>query len=196
MKIRHMIYLGIGGSILIIIVVLVYLEGNAGVSNGNIKKVQDDTANNVAQHSDSQRSIRISVANVTVNKINNNNSYIQVIFDVNNPTRGTIILEEIQYDMMIGNARLASGSIGEKLEGFLTPSADIYPIIGNSSVILKDRQVVNRHNLGALIWNKIYQGNAEYTIDGTISYKSTTGLESNRLEKDFKLTFPPRHNIV
>ncbi len=85
MKIR-LIYLGIGGSILIIIVVLVYLEGNAGVSNGNIKKVQDDTANNVAQHSDSQRSIRISVANVTVNKINNNNSYIQVIFDVNNPT--------------------------------------------------------------------------------------------------------------
>jgi hypothetical protein len=32
------------------------------------------------------------------------------------------------------------------------------------------------------------QGKATYLVTGTISYKSTSGLESNRSENDFKLT--------
>jgi hypothetical protein len=196
MKLMRKTYLVSGALLLIIITVfLVYLESNARLNSGNIKKVQNEITNNETQTSSSQKQIRISITNLTVNRINDNDSNVQVIFDVTNPSEGTIILEEIQYNIIVKNTKLVSGSIGQKLEGFLTPAADIYPIIGNSSIILKDRKMIDRHNFDSTIWNNFDQEKTSVTINGTISYKSTTGLESNRSEKDFRFTVPTHHNL-
>ena len=142
MKLMRKIYLVSGALLLITITaILVYVESNARLNSGNIKKVQNEITNNETQTSNSQKQIRISITNLTVNRINDNDSNVQVIFDVTNPSEGTIILEEIQYNIIVKNTKLVSGSIGQKLEGFLTPSADIYPIIGNSSIMLKDKKI-------------------------------------------------------
>jgi hypothetical protein len=196
MKLMRKIYIVSGALLLItIIVILVYVESNARLNSGNIKKVQNEITNNETQTSSSQKQIRISITNLTVNRINDNDSNVQVIFDVTNPSEGTIILEEIQYNIIVKNTKLVSGSIGQKLEGFLTPAADIYPIIGNSSIMLKDRKMIDRHNFDPTIWNNFDQEKTSVTINGTISYKSTTGLESNRSEKDFRFTVPTHHNL-
>jgi hypothetical protein len=196
MKLMRKIYLVSGAILLITItVILVYVESNARLNSGNIKKVQNEITNNETQTSNSQKQIRISITNLTVNRINDNDSNVQVIFDVTNPSEGTIILEEIQYNLIVKNTKLVSGSIGQKLEGFLTPAADIYPIIGNNSIMLKDRKMIDRHNFDSTIWNNFDQEKTSVTINGTISYKSTTGLESNRSEKDFRFTVPTHHNL-
>jgi hypothetical protein len=196
MKLMRKIYLVSGAILLITItVILVYVESNARLNSGNIKKVQNEITNNETQTSNLQKQIRISITNLTVNRINDNDSNVQVIFDVTNPSEGTIILEEIQYNIIVKNTRLVSGSIGQKLEGFLTPAADIYPIIGNSSIMLKDRKMIDRHNFDSTIWNNFDQEKTSVTINGTISYKSTTGLESNRSEKDFRFIVPTHHNL-
>lgn len=196
MKLMRKIYLVSGAILLITItVILVYVESNARLNSGNIKKVQNEITNNETQTSNLQKQIRISITNLTVNRINDNDSNVQVIFDVTNPSEGTIILEEIQYNLIVKNTKLVSGSIGQKLEGFLTPAADIYPIIGNNSIMLKDRKMIDRHNFDSTIWNNFDQEKTSVTINGTISYKSTTGLESNRSEKDFRFTVPTHHNL-
>ena len=123
MKLMRKIYLVSGALLLITITaILVYVESNARLNSGNIKKVQNEITNNETQTSNSQKQIRISITNLTVNRINDNDSNVQVIFDVTNPSEGTIILEEIQYNIIVKNTKLVSGSIGQKLEGFLTPS--------------------------------------------------------------------------
>jgi hypothetical protein len=196
MKLMRKIYLVSGALLLITITaILVYVESNARLNSGNIKKVQNEITNNETQTSNSQKQIRISITNLTVNRINDNDSNVQVSFDVTNPSERTIILEEIQYNIIVKNTKLVSGSIGQKLEGFLTPAADIYPIIGNSSIMLKDKKMIDRHNFDSTIWNNFDQGKTSATINGTISYKSTTGLESNRSEKDFRFTVPTHHNL-
>ena len=121
MKLMRKIYLVSGALLLITITaILVYVESNARLNSGNIKKVQNEITNNETQTSNSQKQIRISITNLTVNRINDNDSNVQVIFDVTNPSEGTIILEEIQYNIIVKNTKLVSGSIGQKLEGFLT----------------------------------------------------------------------------
>ena len=191
MKIIHKIYF-ISGSLTIIIVLvfLVYIESNASLNSGLFKNIHNEIKNNEASNSDSHRQVGISIANLALNRINNNDSALQISFNVTNPNAGTLILEEIQYNIIIQNIKLVSGSIGQMLEGFLTPSTDIFPIVGNSSIILKDRKVIDRDIFDSNIWKKIDRGVSRVIINGTISYKSTTGLESNRSEKNFQFTAP------
>lgn len=196
MKLMRKIYFVSGAfSLIIITVLLFYVESNARLNSGDIKKVQNEITNNETQTSNSQKQIRILITNLTINRVNDNDSNVQVIFDVTNPTEGTISLEEIQYNIIVKNTKLVSGSIGQKLEGFLTPSADLYPIIGNSSIMLKDRNMIDLHNFDSTIWNIFDQGQTSVTINGTVSYKSNTGLESNRSEKNFRFTVLAHHNL-
>src|SRR6478752_2666417 len=107
MKLMRKIYLVSGALLLITITaILVYVESNARLNSGNIKKVQNEITNNETQTSNSQKQIRISITNLTVNRINDNDSNVQVIFDVTNPSEGTIILEEIQYNIIVKNTKL------------------------------------------------------------------------------------------
>jgi LEA14-like dessication related protein len=116
----------------------VYIESNASLNSGIFKNIHNEIKNNEASNSDSHRQVGISIANLALNRINNNDSAVQISFNVTNPNAGTLILEEIQYNIIIQNIKLVSGSIGQMLEGFLTPSTDIFPIVGNSSIIQKD----------------------------------------------------------
>ena len=142
-----------------------------------------------------QQPIKLSVKDISVKSTNNTAAEIQIAFSANNPTKGTVIIEEIQYNVLVDGIRIVSGNIGQRLEGFLTSSATIFPIVSGSEVILKDKQITHRNSANEAIWNKLIEGkdnNAKikYLITGTISYKQGSVLEKTGAENDFKLTFP------
>jgi LEA14-like dessication related protein len=142
-----------------------------------------------------QQPIKLSVKDISVKSTNNTAAEIQIAFSANNPTKGTVIIEEIQYNVLVDGIRIVSGNIGQRLEGFLTSSATIFPIVSGSEVILKDKQIAHRNSANEVVWNKLIEGkdnNAKikYLITGTISYKQGSVLEKTGAENDFKLTFP------
>jgi LEA14-like dessication related protein len=142
-----------------------------------------------------QQPIKLSVKDISVKSTNNTAAEIQIAFSANNPTKGTVIIEEIQYNVLVDGIRIVSGNIGQRLEGFLTSSATIFPIVSGSEVILKDKQIAHRNSANEAVWNKLIEGkdnNAKikYLITGTISYKQGSVLEKTGAENDFKLTFP------
>jgi LEA14-like dessication related protein len=142
-----------------------------------------------------QQPIKLSVKGISLKSTNNTAAEIQIAFSANNPTKGTVIIEEIQYNVLVDGIRIVSGNIGQRLEGFLTSSATIFPIVSGSEVILKDKQITHRNSANEAIWNKLIEGkdnNAKikYLITGTISYKQGSVLEKTGAENDFKLTFP------
>jgi LEA14-like dessication related protein len=142
-----------------------------------------------------QQPIKLSAKDISVKSTNNTAAEIQIAFSANNPTKGTVIIEEIQYNVLVDGIRIVSGNIGQRLEGFLTSSATIFPIVSGSEVILKDKQIAHRNSANEAVWNKLIEGkdnNAKikYLISGTISYKQGSVLEKTGAENDFKLTFP------
>ena len=91
--------------------------------------------------------------------------------------------------------RIVSGSIGERLEGFVTSSATIYPIVSGSEVVLKDKQIAHRSNINQGVWNKVMEGinkntKSKYLVTGTIAYKQGSVLERNGGDNSFKLIYP------
>jgi len=142
-----------------------------------------------------QQPIKLSAKDISVKSTNNTAAEIQIAFSANNPTKGTVIIEEIQYNVLVDGIRIASGNIGQRVEGVLTSSASIFPIVSGSEVILKDKQIAHRNSANEAVWNKLIEGkdnNAKikYLITGTISYKQGSVLEKTGAVNYFKLTFP------
>jgi hypothetical protein len=150
-----------------------------GVQNGSNQGVSNGTL-----------PITLSIKDVVPTQINNRNASIEVAFDAHNPNQGTAILEAIQYNISVDGKRIVSGNIGNRLEGFLASSAEIFPVIGGGSVILKDKQFAERKNSTPDAWTKIVEGKASYLVTGTYSYKQLSALQANSGDRDFKLVFP------
>lgn len=175
------------GAGIAILGIAIFLIMSTGLFGGNTTPNKQQINQNSLKDS---VPLSLSIKNITVNKINNNAADIQVLFNAYNPTRGTVILESIEYNLLANDKRIVSGDIGEKLEGFVTSSQGIYPIISNGTVTLKDKQVSERNNAIAPIWDKMVSGKITYTVKGTFSYKQTSSLQSVSADKDFNLTFP------
>jgi len=133
---------------------------------------------------------QLSLKDITVSQQNNKTADIEIVFDAHNPNKSTIILEAIQYNILVNGSRIVSGDIGAKPEGFVASQEGIYPIIGNGSIILKDKQSSVRSSSIADTWDSIVAGKARYLVSGTFSYKQTSSLQSSSGDKNFELSFP------
>jgi len=135
--------------------------------------------------------IVISVKNITVEPIDSSHSNLQITFDAHNPNRGTIILESIQYKVLVNNSEIASGEIGERLEGFLESQGNVFPVIASGNVTLKDTDLLARNSENSVIWNRLGMNQIEsYQVNGTYSFSQTSTLQASGGDRPFTLSFP------
>jgi hypothetical protein len=175
------VYAAGGGIVVFVIVILVINNtGTHTITSNNGRQGTNNTA----------MPLTLSIKSITPNQINNHLASIHISFNATNPNTGTAILEAIQYNIMVDDKRVASGTIGERLEGFLASSAGVYPVIGEGSVILKDNQLFQKNNSTTITWNKVVEGKANYVVTGTMSYRQISSLQGSSTDRDFRLVFP------
>jgi hypothetical protein len=150
--------------------------------------------NNEALPSESQTQIadlQLRLQDIVVEATDEENATVQVVFDVHNPNRSTAILEMIHYTLNVGQYQMTTGDIGISPEGFVSGQKDIFPIVGNSTVTLKDTKVAVRNNLTASSWDSMVDGTGQYRVEGSYSYRLTgSNFQTSYFEKGFALTFP------
>jgi hypothetical protein len=135
--------------------------------------------------------IVISIKNVTVEPVDSSHSNLQITFDAHNPNRGTIILESIQYKVLVNNSEIASGEIGERLEGFLESQDNVFPVIASGNVTLKDTDLLARNSENSNIWDRLNMNQIEsYQVNGTYSFSQTSTLQASGGDRPFTLSFP------
>jgi LEA14-like dessication related protein len=135
--------------------------------------------------------IVISIKNVTFEPIDSSQSNLQITFDAHNPNRGTIILESIQYKVLVNNREIASGEIGERLQGFLESQDYVFPVIASGNVTLKDTDLLARNSENSDIWNQLSMNEIKsYQVNGTYSFSQTSTLQASGGDRPFTLTFP------
>ena len=135
--------------------------------------------------------IVITIKNITVEPIDSSHSNLQITFDAHNPNRGTIILESIQYKVLVNNSEIASGEIGERLEGFLVAQDNVFPVIASGTVTLKDTAQLARNSRNSDIWNQLSMNQIEsFQVNGTYSFSQTSTLQASGGDRPFTLMFP------
>jgi len=150
--------------------------------------------NNEASSNTSQTQIadlQLGVQDIVAETTDEENANVQVVFDVHNPNRSTAILETIHYILNVGQYQMTTGDIGVSPEGFVAGQEGVFPIVGNSTVTLRDTKVAVRNNLTANSWDSMIDGTGQYRVEGSYSYRLTgSNFQTSYFEKEFALTFP------
>lgn len=171
---------GVGIAVAAIAIFFMLGSGNIRLPGGQ----QQGTPVTVAE-------LQVDLKDIIVQRIDDRNANVQVIFTAFNPNRGTAILETIHYTLHVDQFQMTSGDIGESPEGFVGSQAGTFTVVSNSTVTLKDSRVAVRNNLTASSWDSMVEGDAQYRVDGTYIYRVTGGnFETTPGEKDFSVTFP------
>ena len=119
---------------------------------------------------------KLSIKNITTNIVDDKTGNLSIIFDVYNPNKITIMVESISYNVYSNSTRIVSGDIGQRPEGFIDSQDSIFPVIGNGTLILKDKKVIDTSrglNLSQIATNN---GTSQFLVNGTSSFKQTSKL--------------------
>jgi hypothetical protein len=146
----------------------------------------------VAEHSTEPLSIKVQNITAVSNPTNKNISTIFIAFDIRNHNQNTMLLEGLNYNLYYNNHLIVTGSIGSQLVSDIFQSKSEFPIVGNGSLVLKDKQKFEKGSseIGNEAFNNILSGNAHQLINGTVFYKQISNIQSYGGTQQFEATFP------
>lgn len=135
--------------------------------------------------------VQLSLGDLKVLKKDDKTAEVAVSFNAFNPNKGTALLETVHYTVYVDKLRMTGGDIGVSPEGFVSSQSGVFPIVSNSTVLLKDSQTATVNNVTASAWNKMVAGQAQYSIQGSYAYQLTgSSFQFSTGEKDFAFTYP------
>ena len=130
----------------------------------------------------------------------NNEPRLEIVFDVYNPNRGSAILETVTYNAYLDNVRIGSGDVGSRTEGFVDSLESVYTIIGNQSIVLRDREPLTEEGTSlfdsqgkvvtAMADNSNSSTSQVYDVNGTYFYTLNRGSEAQVRENEFNFQYP------
>ncbi len=145
------------------------------------------------------QNLSLSVDSVKVVPVNNE-SRLETVFKVYNPNKGSAILETVTYNVYLDNIRIASGDVGSRTEGFVDSLESVYTIIGNQSIVLRDRESLTEDanslfdSQGKILGVNTDNSNSstlqEYDVNGTYFYTLNRGSEAQVRENEFNFQYP------
>jgi len=145
------------------------------------------------------QNLSLSINSVKVIPVNNE-SRLETVFTVYNPNRGAAILETVTYNVYLDNVRIASGDLGSRTEGFVDSLESVYPIIGNQSIVLRDRTLLDEEGnslfdsqgkfLPAIADNSNSSTSKVYDVNGTYFYTLNRGSDAQVRENEFDFQYP------
>lgn len=131
----------------------------------------------------------LSIKEIKTGNVDNGTENFSIKFNLFNPNKGTVILESISYNVYSNSTRIASGDIGTRPEGLVDSQDSIFPIIGNGTLILKDKKIIQPNNdlNMSQIANKFNSSN--FVVNGSYFYKQTGSFQSTGGEQQFRLNY-------
>jgi hypothetical protein len=146
------------------------------------------------------QNLSLSVDSVKVVQVNNE-SQLETVFNVYNPNKGAAILETVTYNIYLDNVRIGSGDVGSRTEGFVDSLESVYTIIGNQSIVLRDREPLTEDGTslfdsqGQILSATTDSSNSSttsqaYDVNGTYFYTLNRGSEAQVREHSFNFQYP------
>lgn len=181
-------------AVIAIVISLIAFSGN--FQSGDFSKIGLANKNSTKSSIFNQEAIKdakppeLSIKDIRTGNAGDGNGNFSIIFNVFNPNKGTVIIESISYNVYSNSTRIASGDIGSRPEGFVDSQDSIFPVIGNGTLILKDKKIIQTSkdlNLSEIA-NNINA--SKYLVNGTYFFKQTGSFQSTGGEQQFSINYP------
>ncbi|MGB5090819.1 MAG: hypothetical protein WBN72_07735 [Nitrososphaeraceae archaeon] len=181
-------------AVIAIVISLIAFSGN--FQSGDFSKIGLANMNITKSSIFNQEAIKeskppeLSIKDIRTGIADDGKGNFSIIFNVFNPNKGTVILESISYNVYSNSTKIASGDIGNRPEGFVDSQDSIFPVIGNGTLILKDKKIIQSSkdpNLSQIA-NNINA--SKYLVNGTYFFKQTGSFQSTGGEQQFSINYP------
>jgi LEA14-like dessication related protein len=132
----------------------------------------------------------LSIKDIRTGIVDDGKGNFSIIFNIFNPNKGTVIVESISYNVYSNSTRIASGDIGQRPEGFVDAQDSIFPVIGNGTLILKDKKIIesaNNQNVSQIGRNN---DTSKFLVNGSYFFKQMGSFQSTGGEKEFSIIYP------
>src|SRR5215469_5869903 len=169
-------------------IVVLGLTAN-GILN-HIIPTNENKANTKAANAMLVKPLEIKIKSITANKTNANTAILGLALNVHNPNQDTVLLDGLHYNITSDNLPIKSGDIGTETQLDVVKGQSAFPIIGDSTITLKDIGILHRNNIVNATWDKIVSEKASYVIKGTYYSKQTANFDYSPGSNDFTLTYP------
>jgi hypothetical protein len=99
------------------------------------------------------------------------------------------MLESISYNVYSNSIRIVSGDIGKRPEGFVDSQDSIFPVIGNGTLILKDKRIIENNNNLNLSQFSASNQLSEFLVNGSYFFKQTGSFQATGGEQIFNINY-------
>ncbi len=130
--------------------------------------------------------VTLSMTSIQIKQIDEKGATIEVVFNALNPNKNTLVLEQIQYDMLADGVKLTQSSIGERLEGVIVGTGHTYYLVTNLPVTLTDTVQIKKTERLASVWSSLQSNHVDWRITGM--YFITDPVRAAGQEKNFDFT--------
>ena len=180
----------------VISIVIYFTFLNSSFLTGNISKIGTTDINFVEASIFNEDAVKdaipleLSIKNITTNIVDDKTGNLSIIFNVYNPNKITVMLESISYSVYSNSTRLVSGDIGQRPEGFVDSQDSIFPVIGNGTLILKDKKMIDTTRGLDLSQIATNNSTSQFLVNGTYFFKQTGSFQSTGGEEEFNIVYP------
>ncbi len=131
------------------------------------------------------KEVTLNVTSIQIKQIDEKSATIEVVFNALNPNKNTLVLEQIQYDLLANGVKLSQSSIGERLEGVIVGMGHTYNLVIDLPVKLTDTIQIKKTELLAPVWSSLQSNQVDWRIKGSYFI---TDPKAGEQEKNFDFT--------
>jgi hypothetical protein len=135
--------------------------------------------------------LEVELGEITVESISERTATIKVAFKIINPNPRAVIVQTMDYQLYESTysdyEQIAGGEIGSRPEGMVEFGSNYYTLLGNNSILLKEKINLKGSENTPELWNILRSDSPTWRVTGDVFYNlsSMTSGQENELHFEF-----------
>ena len=165
----------------------ILLSGSSFVSHSS----EEDITQEISQVPQQIQPISIELDDVSIIEVTERAAIIGIAFKINNPNPSSVIVQVMDYQLFetgfSNEKQISGGQIGSRPEGMVEFGSDYYVVLGENSILLKDKIVLKNTGNTPELWSTLESNTAKWRVSGDVFFNqsSMTSGQENELHFEF-----------
>jgi LEA14-like dessication related protein len=150
--------------------------------------------NNITQETSTTRQqiqpISVELNDISILDISKRSAVIETSFKISNPNPNSIIVQVMDYQLFetdfSNDKQISGGEIGSRPEGMVEFGSNYYTLLGNSSIILKDKIELKNTGNTPELWFALENNTAKWRVSGDVFYNLSSMTSGQENEAHFE----------
>jgi hypothetical protein len=131
------------------------------------------------------------IHDISIIEVGKRDAIIEIAFKIKNPNPSSVIVQVMDYQLFetgfSNEKQISGGQIGSRPEGMVEFGSDYYVVLGENSILLKDKIVLKNTGNTPELWFALENNTAKWRVSGDIFFNqsSMTSGQENELHFEF-----------